>query len=180
MARNCPKRFKMAEHSPKCSENVQNDSKLFKMTQKLYKDIDFLTAMSDKYETGHESKDGGKLGGLEFKTAALGKKVDVELVGVDMVRDWHKLDRIDKVSLASMSVSSAGKEGEILAACPQISTLNLRDNLFGGAEGWKTVADIGQQLVELRSLERRRRVERDPLCCQHLPRNVLPFKRGVA
>lgn len=59
------------------------------------------------------------------------------------------LSLLQVVNLAPYNISSPGEPGEIERTCPNIADLDLSNNLM---TSWESIAVIGKQLRNLRSL----------------------------
>ncbi|XP_040285240.1 tubulin-specific chaperone E [Bufo bufo] len=102
--------------------------------------INFLTAVTKRYGLNDDWNE----------TMVVGKKT-VELVGFESVQEEQsQLNTLFDISVRECMVSSAGHKGVIQSSCPNISILNLSNNLLSS---WENVADIAFQLQKLKTLD---------------------------
>mmetsp|Transcript_19760 Transcript_19760/g.38689 ORF Transcript_19760/g.38689 Transcript_19760/m.38689 type:complete len:775 (-) Transcript_19760:434-2758(-) len=112
--------------------------------------VPFQDALMTRYEPDHDIEVGGSsIEGEGGPRRRNGDIVEIEAVGMDMIRGKQKIHKLREVSLASCVVVSAGEQGWIKEHCPLIKELDLSDNLI---ESWSTVGNIAMQLEELEHL----------------------------
>jgi hypothetical protein len=85
-----------------------------------------------------------------YANTATGKRVGIEIVGMQKIQAKQNVSLLQIVSLEGRNVSSAGDHGELASVAPNIIKLNLQNNLL---HHWDEVAKIGTQLSQLESLE---------------------------
>ena len=112
-----------------------------------------LTSASEKYGSG-ESKSAASEKGVDITTnhsfaTMSGVEVPVELVGMDMVKDWQALSKLVTVSLQGSDAATAGDKGELRAAFPKVKELNMGNTLVSN---WENVSSIAAELPRLESL----------------------------
>lgn len=107
--------------------------------------VDFLTALKRRYVfTGKLSDEN-----TQEEALIIGKK-KVELVVFESAEEESQLFKLENISLRDCEVSQAGRDGDILKVCPNITALNLSQNLFSH---WDHVSDIARQLRNLEILD---------------------------
>ncbi|XP_045443015.1 tubulin-specific chaperone E [Pipistrellus kuhlii] len=107
--------------------------------------VDFLTALRARYEDEPEEEEDAK------KQIVTIGNIPVETIGFgSVIRKQSQLSKLRDISLRGCAVSCAGDKGDIASTCPNISVVNLSQNLLSA---WEEVAAIAEQLRHLEALD---------------------------
>jgi dynactin complex subunit len=99
----------------------------------------FLEALTARYQNSNKSVDD------LFLLDKQGKHVNIQFVGEHKIQQQQaQLDRLEKVTLSDMSISSEGPPGDIKRVCPIISSLDLSRNCL---RSWERVVRSFKQFV---------------------------------
>lgn len=111
--------------------------------------ISCLSAIHQQYGQADVNSDAKKMQENLYISIQDNKILPVDVVGVEKIHAKQSLINLREVVLINMKVSSAGQEGELKNAVPNISILDLSKNLLNS---WEEVAKITQQLHYLKNL----------------------------
>jgi hypothetical protein len=107
---------------------------------------DLLSAIKERYSGTDDASDETAM----YANTATGKRVGIEIVGMQKIQAKQNVSLLRIVSLEGRNVSSAGGDGELAKVAPNIIKLNLQNNLL---YDWDEVATLGMQLSQLEVLE---------------------------